>query len=108
MRGFSYARARSVDDVVVGAQDGDMALIAGGTEVLNWARISIERPRRVLDISGVPRLGGIEQLGDGGLRIGALAKLNQVALDTRSGPATRFSHRPSWRLRRLSCAILPP
>ena len=83
MRGFSYARARSVDDVVAGARDGDMALIAGGTELLNWARIGIERPRRVLDISGVPGLGGIEPLGDGRLRIGALAKLNQVALDTR-------------------------
>ena len=82
MRGFSYARARSVDDVVAGARDGDMALIAGGTELLNWARIGIERPRRVLDISEIPGLGGIEPLGDGGLRIGALAKLNQVALHT--------------------------
>jgi xanthine dehydrogenase YagS FAD-binding subunit len=80
MRAFSYARARSVDDVLAGGPDGDVTLIAGGTELLNWARIGILRPQRVLDISGVPGLDGIEPLGDGGLRIGTLAKLNQVAL----------------------------
>ena len=87
MRAFSYARARSVDDVLAAAQDGDVTFLAGGTELLNWARIGIERPHRVLDISAIPGLTAIEPLEDGGLRIGALAKLSQVALDAgiRSG-----------------------
>jgi xanthine dehydrogenase YagS FAD-binding subunit len=80
MRAFSYARARSVDDVLVATRDGDVTLLAGGTELLNWARIGIERPHRVLDIGAIPGLDAIEPLADGGLRIGALAKLNQVAL----------------------------
>lgn len=80
MRAFSYARARSVDDVLAAARDGEVTLLAGGTDLLNWARIGIERPQRVLDISAVPGLAAIEPLEDGGLRIGALAKLNQVAL----------------------------
>jgi xanthine dehydrogenase YagS FAD-binding subunit len=80
MRAFSYARARSVDDVLADGLDGDVTFLAGGTELLNWARIGILRLQRVLDISGVPGLDGIEPLGDSGLRIGALAKLNQVAL----------------------------
>ena len=86
MRAFSYARARSIDDLLAAGRDGGVTFLAGGTELLNWARIGILRPQRVLDISGVPGLDGIEPLGDGALRIGALAKLNQVALhrETRS------------------------
>jgi xanthine dehydrogenase YagS FAD-binding subunit len=80
VRSFSYARARSVDDVIAGARDGDVTLLAGGTELLNWARIGIEHPTRVLDIGALPGLDGIEVGEDGGLRIGALAKLNQVAM----------------------------
>jgi xanthine dehydrogenase YagS FAD-binding subunit len=79
MHAFSYARARSVDDVLTAVRGGDVTLLAGGTELLNWARIGVERPRRVLDISAIPGLDAIEPLPDGGLRIGALAKLNQVA-----------------------------
>jgi len=86
VRAFSYARARSIDDLLAAGRDGGVTFLAGGTELLNWARIGILRPQRVLDISGVPGLDGIEPLGDGALRIGALAKLNQVALhrETRS------------------------
>ena len=86
MRAFSYARARSIDDLLAAGRDGGVTFLAGGTELLNWARIGILRPQRVLDISGVPGLDGIEPLGDGALRIGAMAKLNQVALhrETRS------------------------
>ena len=80
MHAFSYARARSIDDLLADGRDGDVTFLAGGTELLNWIRIGILRPQRVLDISGVPGLDGIEPLGDGSLRIGALAKLNQVAL----------------------------
>ena len=86
MHAFSYARARSIDDLLADGRDGDVTFLAGGTELLNWARIGILRPQRVLDISGVPGLDRIEPLADGALRIGALAKLNQVALhrETRS------------------------
>jgi xanthine dehydrogenase YagS FAD-binding subunit len=80
VRSFSYARARSVDDVIAGARDGDVTLLAGGTELLNCARIGIEHPTRVLDISALPGLDGIEVGEDGRLRVGALAKLNQVAM----------------------------
>ncbi|MCW7945717.1 FAD-binding molybdopterin dehydrogenase [Streptomyces hygroscopicus] len=79
MRSFSYARARSIDDVQACAADDDVALLAGGTELVNWIRIGIERPQRVLDIGGLPGLREIRRLEGGGLRIGALAKLNEVA-----------------------------
>ncbi|MCX4768266.1 xanthine dehydrogenase family protein subunit M [Streptomyces sp. NBC_01260] len=80
MRSFSYGRARSLEEALTLAQRTDVTLLAGGTELLNWARIGIHRPERVLDISRVPGLTGITALESGGLRIGALTSLNAVAL----------------------------
>jgi xanthine dehydrogenase YagS FAD-binding subunit len=81
VRPFSYARARSVDEVLTTLRDADVTLLAGGTELLNWARIGIEHPVRVLDVAGVPGLDAIEPLDGGGVRIGALATLNEAARD---------------------------
>jgi len=38
-------------------------------------------PERLLDINGLPDLARIEVLPDGGLRIGALARMSEVAAD---------------------------
>ena len=38
-------------------------------------------PERLLDINGLPDLARIEALPDGGLRIGALARMSEVAAD---------------------------
>ncbi|HEV3055781.1 MAG TPA: FAD binding domain-containing protein, partial [Solirubrobacteraceae bacterium] len=45
----------------------------------NWLRLGIAAPDRVVDISRVPGLDRIEPLPGGGLRVGALVRLNQVA-----------------------------
>lgn len=79
MRGFSYARAASRPEALVLAAMPGTMMLAGGTELLNWMRIGIADPAQVLDIGRVPELDGIEALPDGGLRIGALARLNDVA-----------------------------
>jgi xanthine dehydrogenase YagS FAD-binding subunit len=83
MRPFAYARARTLDDAVAAAREPGTAVLAGGTELLNWLRLGIAAPDRVLDISGVPGLDRIEPLPRGGLRIGALVRLNDVAADER-------------------------
>jgi xanthine dehydrogenase YagS FAD-binding subunit len=59
-------------------EPGTVAL-AGGTELLNWLRLGIAAPERVVDISRVAGLDRIERLPGGGLRIGALARLSHVA-----------------------------
>lgn len=79
MRGFTYARAASRSEALVLAAMPGTMMLAGGTELLNWMRIGIADPAQVLDIGRVPELDGIEALPDGGLRIGALVRLNDVA-----------------------------
>jgi xanthine dehydrogenase YagS FAD-binding subunit len=56
-------------------------VLAGGTELLNWLRLGVASPDRLIDISGIEALGVIEPLAGGGLRIGATARLNDVAAD---------------------------
>lgn len=79
MMPFSYARASSVQNAVQAGAGPDTVFLAGGTELLNWMRLNIAAPKRVLDISRVPGLDGIEPLPNGGLRIGALTRLNDAA-----------------------------
>ena len=82
MKDFAYARADSTGSAVAALTDAHAAVIAGGTELLNWFRLGITAPDRVVDIGGLDELrgielGGVEQHGDQ-LRIGALATLNEV------------------------------
>jgi xanthine dehydrogenase YagS FAD-binding subunit len=107
MRPFTYARAMTLDDAVAAAGEPGTAVLAGGTELLNWLRIGIATPDRVIDISRVPGLDRIEPLPDGGLRIGALVRLNDVAADehvARDWPVLREAiHRSaSAQLRNLA------
>jgi xanthine dehydrogenase YagS FAD-binding subunit len=39
-------------------------------------------PERLLDINGLPNMARIEALPGGGVRIGALARMSDVAADT--------------------------
>jgi xanthine dehydrogenase YagS FAD-binding subunit len=81
MRPFLYARAATLDDALGAALEPGTAVLAGGTELLNWLRIGVAAPDRVLDITRVAGLDRIDQLAGGGLRIGALVRLNDVAAD---------------------------
>lgn len=80
MQGFAYARAGGIADALaLGAEPGT-AFLAGGTELLNWMRLGIAAPARVLDIRHIPGLDAIETLPAGGIRLGALMRLNEAAL----------------------------
>ena len=79
MRNFSYAQATSRADAIALLQQPETMSIAGGTELLNWKRIGIVEPARVVDITRIPDMAGVEALPNGGVRIGALTKLNDVA-----------------------------
>src|ERR1700756_2531665 len=83
MRPFAYARAGSVAEVLEVTRDGHATVIAGGTELLNWMRLGVAAPDRLIDISRLGALGVVEPLDGGGLRIGAAARLNDVAADPR-------------------------
>jgi xanthine dehydrogenase YagS FAD-binding subunit len=79
MRDFGYARATSRADAIVLAGLPDTMVLAGGTELLNWTRIGIVEPARIVDITRIPGMEGVEALPNGGVRIGALTKLNDAA-----------------------------
>ncbi|WP_454624191.1 FAD binding domain-containing protein [Bradyrhizobium cenepequi] len=80
MQAFAYARAAGVTEALAAARNADTAFLAGGTELLNWMRLGIAAPTRILDITRLAGFDAIETLPDGGLRFGALARLNDVAL----------------------------
>jgi xanthine dehydrogenase YagS FAD-binding subunit len=77
MRDFLFANAREPRDAVAALQGGATMLVAGGTELLNWMRLGIVDPERIVDIGRIPNLDRIERDGDE-LIVGALATLNAV------------------------------
>src|SRR6202012_4588253 len=67
------------------AQDPQLAFIAGGTDLIGLMKDRAAIPERLLDINSLPDLARVEARPDGGLRLGALARMSDVAahLDVR-------------------------
>lgn len=63
------------------AQDPHLAFIAGGTDLIGLIKDRATLPDRLLDITHLPNMARIEALPDGGLHIGALAHMSDVAAD---------------------------
>ena len=80
MNRFEYVRAGTVAEAVGAFGAGDR-FIAGGTNLIDLMKYEVEKPGRLIDITGLP-LKGIEEK-DGGLRLGALATNATVAYDSR-------------------------
>jgi xanthine dehydrogenase YagS FAD-binding subunit len=80
MHNFSMSRADyPAKAMVAHAKDAQLAIIAGGTDLLGLMKDRATLPERLLDINGLPDLARIEALPDGSLRIGALARTSDVA-----------------------------
>jgi len=79
MTPFRYLRTRQGDDpVALLSTAGNGAFIAGGTTLVDLMKLGVENPSTLIDINSQP-LAHIEDLADGGLRIGALARNSDVA-----------------------------
>jgi xanthine dehydrogenase YagS FAD-binding subunit len=74
---FAYERATDAAGAVALAGDGARYL-AGGTNLVDLMKLEVETPERLVDIRGLAERG-IEETGEGGLRIGALATNSEVA-----------------------------
>ena len=82
MHPFTYSRAADPAAAIAAhAQDPHLAFIAGGTDLLGLMKDRAALPDRLLDINGLPDMARIEVLRDGGVRIGALARMSDVAAD---------------------------
>lgn len=80
MHPFTLSRAEDPATAVAAhAEDPRLAFIAGGTDLLGLMKDRAALPERLLDINGLPDMARIEALPDGGLRIGALARMSDVA-----------------------------
>jgi xanthine dehydrogenase YagS FAD-binding subunit len=83
MTPFVYDRASSVADALrLIAADPSAKFIAGGTNLVDLMKYSVERPSRLIDITHLP-LTTIEDIEAGGLRLGALVSNTDVAYDKR-------------------------
>jgi xanthine dehydrogenase YagS FAD-binding subunit len=79
MRPFSYVRAGdAASAIALVGEHPDGVFLAGGTTEVDLLRQDVLRPGLLVDINDLP-LGVIEDLPDGGLRIGALARMSDVA-----------------------------
>ena len=70
------------------AQDARLTFIAGGTDLLGLMKDRVTLPDRLLDINGLTGMTRIEALAGGGLYMGALARMSEVAADV--GVRRRF------------------
>src|SRR4051812_41807333 len=74
---FAYAKPTDIRSALAaGARGG--RYIAGGTTLVDLMRETVERPGTLVDISGLP-LRDVQVTARGGLRIGALALMSDVA-----------------------------
>jgi xanthine dehydrogenase YagS FAD-binding subunit len=88
MRPVSYARVADVDGAIAMVREHrDGAFLAGGTTEVDLACQNVLRPGLLVDINDLP-LNRVQDLPGGGLRIGALARMSDVA--RAAGVVARF------------------
>lgn len=82
MHPFTLSRPTDISAAISAhAQDARLAFIAGGTDLIGLMKDRVTLPERLLDINALPEMAKVEALSDGGLRIGALARMSDVAAD---------------------------
>jgi xanthine dehydrogenase YagS FAD-binding subunit len=80
MKPFTYERVTDIHVAVAAASKAGTKFISGGTNLLDLMKLEIEQPTHLVDISRLP-LKQIDDMSDGGLRIGAQAGNADVAAD---------------------------
>jgi len=80
MNDFTYVRASDVEAAVslLAEQRAAARFLAGGTNLVDLMREGVERPEVLVDITRAP-LAEVQELPDGGLRIGAMVRNSHLA-----------------------------
>ena len=76
---FAYHPARSLDDAVARLGEPGAMPLGGGTDLLVLLEEGLARPERLVDLRRLPGARGIERLADGTIRLGAAARIDDVA-----------------------------
>jgi xanthine dehydrogenase YagS FAD-binding subunit len=84
---FEYVRATDLASASRAGAGASTRFVAGGTNLIDLMKLNVERPAHVVDINDLarrdPSLAAITDLPNGGLRIGGLARMRDVAWDAR-------------------------
>lgn len=83
MKRFEYVRPADLREAVEAAAEPGSAYLAAGTNLLDLMKVGVARPGRIVDITRLPGLDGIEWQADGGVRVGAMVRNSDLAYDTR-------------------------
>jgi xanthine dehydrogenase YagS FAD-binding subunit len=75
---FTYVRPKSLEETIRHLSTGNARIHAGGTDLLGCLHDGIFAVEKVVSISRLDGLKGIEQMNNGSLRIGVLATINDV------------------------------
>ncbi|MFC9836233.1 FAD binding domain-containing protein [Rhodococcus sp. NPDC127530] len=76
---FDYERAADVDSAVATVTgDPRASFLAGGTNLVDHMKLGVAQPHLLVDVSRLP-LGDVDELPDGGLRIGAAVRNSDLA-----------------------------
>jgi len=89
MKNFAYLKAGSVAEAIKALSTKGARLHAGGTDLLGCVRDGIMPVDKVVSISNIKELKGISARPDGGLRIGALATIAELA--SHAGISEKYS-----------------
>ena len=88
MRAFTYERATDARSAAAAVSRPGATFISGGTNLLDLMKLEIEQPSHLVDISRLP-LTDIDELPDGGLRIGAQVTNSGAVAFERDVPGCR-------------------
>jgi xanthine dehydrogenase YagS FAD-binding subunit len=85
MRAFEYVSPTTKEQAasLLGTSGDEASILAGGTDLLALMKDDVARPKRLVNIKGIAELKGIRFDATRGLRIGALATLQELADDAR-------------------------
>lgn len=78
MKPFAYQPADDVEAALGAASMPGAMYLAGGTNLVDLMKLGVAQPSRLIDISRLP-LADVEELTDGGLRIGATVRNAELA-----------------------------
>jgi len=84
---FDYTLATTLDDAIGAGGRPSTHYVAGGTTLIDLMKLNVETPAHLVDINSLGNadasLAQVSDLPGGGIRLGALARMSDVAWDSR-------------------------
>jgi xanthine dehydrogenase YagS FAD-binding subunit len=80
MQAFEYAQPKTLHEAVglLGSSWGEAEVLAGGTDLVSAMKDQVTTPKRVVSLKHVTGLGGVTFSPSAGLRIGAMATIQEL------------------------------